>query len=110
MSHPVPYRRSDLRCGWVSPVAGHKGKQFQRAGNNLEKAEPWESGAAQQKPPWGLGEETLQASPAFQMLVSLEEHPAKSRTWGPKLQRDRSSKDPKHLLIQLQVSRWDVLP
>lgn len=28
VSHLVPYRRSDLRCGWVSQVAGHQGKQF----------------------------------------------------------------------------------
>lgn len=49
---------------------GHKGKQFQRAGKNPEKAKPPESGAAQQKLCWGLGEEALEASPAFQFLGS----------------------------------------
>lgn len=34
---------------------------------------------------------------------------AKRGTWGPELQRDRSSKESKHLLIQLPVSHWDVL-
>lgn len=29
MSHLVPYRRTDLRCGWVSQVSGHQGKQFE---------------------------------------------------------------------------------
>jgi len=62
VSHPVPYRRSDLRCGWVSQVVGHTGKQT--VGNNPEKTEPWEK-RAQQKPQWGLG-----AQPAFQMHVS----------------------------------------
>lgn len=74
MSHPLPYRRSDLRCGWVSQVAGHKGKQFQRVGNNPEETESWESEAAQQKLRWGLGERSLQASPAFEMFIKLEKH------------------------------------
>lgn len=28
VSHLVPYRGTDLRCGWVSQVSGHQGKQF----------------------------------------------------------------------------------
>lgn len=34
------------------------------------------------------------------LQVSLEKHPVKRGTWGPDLQRDWSSKESKHLLIQ----------
>lgn len=84
-------------------------EQFQRAGNNLEKAEPQQSGAVQQKTCWGLGEEALQASPAFQMLISKSrEAPGKKGDLGSELQRDRSSEETQHLLIQC-LSHWDVL-
>lgn len=68
MSHPVLYRRSDLRCGWVCQVIEHKGKQFQRAGNNLEKAEPQQSGAVQQKPCWSLEKRFSKQAQLFRCL------------------------------------------
>lgn len=41
--------------------------------------------------------------------VSLDKHLTKRGSWGPEMQRDQSSKESKHLLIQLLVSHWDTL-
>lgn len=107
VSHLVPYRRSDLRCGWVSRVAGHQGKQFQR-GRRWGGKEPAGSRTLGK---WGCPAEDVlglgrKGSPSKLCSSGASEEVWKN-TWqkGPELQRDQSSEKSIYFLL----SHWDVL-
>ena len=61
---------------------GTRENNFRGRETSRRKQNPGESGAAQQKPCWGLGEEAFQASPAFQMLISKSLAPSKKGDLG----------------------------